>query len=232
MIIFAYYWFFGKKKGDKVKKRYSKTAVLSADGDKASKTKLDKSTGLLAAKVLNVRTDRRIIKTKGRIFEAFMKLIRISPPDKIKVKDICEQAHINKTTFYKHYVDSTELSAEIDEYLTDKVVDSFEGRESLFEKPEEYVEGLSEAIERETEGLTSVYRGRMEILCAKLEKKLRQFYEGRAESEEKRVMLSFAISGVVRVLIERIFANKSEGYDKKVLSKYLMTALRRVIPLT
>ena len=215
-----------------MKKRYSKTAVLSADGEKTSKTRLDKSTGLLAANALNVRTDRRILKTKGRIFEAFMRLVRMSPMEKIKVKDICEQAQINKTTFYKHYVDSTELSAEIDEYIADKVVDAFEGRESLFEKPEEYVEGLTEAIERETEGLTAVYRGRMEVLCAKLEKKLRRFYEGRTESEEKRVMLSFAISGVVRVLVERTFSNKSEGYDKAVQSKYLMTALRRVIPQT
>ena len=69
-------------------------------------------------------------------------------------------------------------------------------------------------------------------MCAKLEAKLRKFYDLKEAASEKRIMLSFAISGVVRVLVERTFTNKNERCDKKVLSKYLMNMIRKVIPAT
>ena len=181
-------------------------------------------------KKIGKRIDQRILRTKKRIFDAFIKLLEGCAPDKIRVKDICEAACINKTTFYKHYDDSTELAREVDETLTERVVESFEYRECLFEKPEEYVIGLTEAIENETESLSAVYRGRKDFLCAKLEAKLRRFYDASGAPEEKKVMISFAISGVVRVLIERIFTQKNERCDKKSLSAHLVKMIRRVIP--
>ena len=176
--------------------------------------------------------DRRIVKTKKRITGAFIELLEKYSRDRIRVKDICEHAKINKTTFYKHYVDSDELATEIDDTVTDRVVDGFPERGELLSEPEAYVEGLSEAIERETDKLTVVYRGRVDFLCAKLEAKLRKFYDLKEAASEKRIMLSFAISGVVRVLVERTFTNKNERCDKKVLSKYLMNMIRKVIPAT
>ena len=107
--------------------------------------------------------DRRIVKTKKRITGAFIELLEKYSRDRIRVKDICEHAKINKTTFYKHYVDSDELATEIDDTVTDRVVDGFPERGELLSEPEAYVEGLSEAIERETDKLTVVYRGRVDF---------------------------------------------------------------------
>ena len=176
--------------------------------------------------------DRRIVKTKRRIRDAFLALRRRYSDDKIKVKDICAEAKINKTTFYKHYEDSEELSEEIDEALAEGVVSSFCERESLFDYPEQYVEGLTEAIERETNELEVVYRGRREILCAKLEEKLRKIYDYNEAHAERRVISSFIIGGVLRVLIDRIFTNKNDRCDKKTLLNSLIKMVRRVIPAT
>ena len=49
--------------------------------------------------------DLRMVKTRAQIKEAFLKLREYLMPEKIKVKDICEMAMINKTTFYNHYID-------------------------------------------------------------------------------------------------------------------------------
>ena len=46
--------------------------------------------------------DLRIVKTKQQIKQAFLSLRAQYLPEKIKVKDICERAMINKTTFYAH----------------------------------------------------------------------------------------------------------------------------------
>ena len=58
--------------------------------------------------------DLRVIKTKKIIKEAFFELRKKYPLEKVKVKDICEMALINKTTFYKYYMDVFDLSTELE----------------------------------------------------------------------------------------------------------------------
>ena len=162
--------------------------------------------------------DLRMVKTHGRIRDAFLNLRKRLMPDKIKVKDICEMAMINKTTFYHHYADSWQLSNEIDDSAIDQVLSNFSERGLLFEDPKRYLTGLIGALERESEHLRVVFRGKQEILCAKLEARLRAFYDKTAQSEEDRVTLSFAVGGFVRVAKDCLFAEKSCDTDRMVQS--------------
>ena len=54
--------------------------------------------------------DLRVAKTKNRIISAFLKLRDKLTLEKIKVKDICDEAMINKTTFYKHFREITGMT--------------------------------------------------------------------------------------------------------------------------
>ncbi len=54
--------------------------------------------------------DLRVVKTERSIREAFIKLRAAKPTNKITVKELCEEALINKATFYLHYKDIYELS--------------------------------------------------------------------------------------------------------------------------
>ena len=47
--------------------------------------------------------DIRIEKTERAIKQAFMELRREKPVEKIRVKELCDRACINKSTFYAHY---------------------------------------------------------------------------------------------------------------------------------
>ena len=58
---------------------------------------------------MNEKTDLRIIKTKKILFETLLKLMKHKNFDKIKISDICEEALINRSTFYAHYQDKYEL---------------------------------------------------------------------------------------------------------------------------
>ena len=49
--------------------------------------------------------DIRIEKTERSIKQAFMELRREKPVEKIRVKELCDRACINKSTFYAHYQD-------------------------------------------------------------------------------------------------------------------------------
>ena len=54
--------------------------------------------------------DLRIEKTRQSIINAFIALRSGKPLEKITVKELCEKAMINKSTFYFHYADIYELS--------------------------------------------------------------------------------------------------------------------------
>ncbi|HJC46949.1 MAG TPA: TetR/AcrR family transcriptional regulator [Candidatus Lachnoclostridium pullistercoris] len=62
--------------------------------------------------------DIRIEKTKRSIVNAFLELRAGKPLEKIRVKELCEKAQINKSTFYAHYRDIFDLA----EQLEDEVV--------------------------------------------------------------------------------------------------------------
>ena len=66
--------------------------------------------------------DIRIEKTERAIKQAFMALRAQKPLEKIKVKELCDLANINKSTFYAHYQDIYALlnvwfHMEFDQYM-------------------------------------------------------------------------------------------------------------------
>ena len=149
--------------------------------------------------------DLRMIKTRNQIKEAFLTLRQKFMPENIKVKDICQVAMINKTTFYNHYTDSAQLSNEIDDSAIDGVISEFSEKDKLFEDPRAYIQGLLNALGNESNNLKVVFRGKAEIMAAKLEERLHSFYDDKIKDNEKRLGLSFAIGGCVRVVQDFIF---------------------------
>ncbi len=72
-------------------------------------------TGAKAAK-----NDRRIKYTKMMIKQSLVKLLQEKPISKISIKEICETADINRSTFYAHYADQYDLLRQlVDETLQD-----------------------------------------------------------------------------------------------------------------
>lgn len=158
--------------------------------------------------------DLRMVKTRAQIKAAFLKLREKWMPDKIKVKDICEMAMINKSTFYHHYTDSNQLSDEIDESAIDKVLEGFPERDKIFSDPKAYIIGLLRALERESEELKVIFRGKQEVLCDKLEGKLHELYDGAVRNADETIRLSFIIGGFSRVVKDYVFSPAKYGIDE------------------
>lgn len=51
------------------------------------------------------------------IVSAFKELIKVKNIDKISVTELCEKAGVNRTTFYKHYSDTSEISDKLEEEI-------------------------------------------------------------------------------------------------------------------
>lgn len=72
-----------------------------------------------------VMSDRRINKTKLAITNAFFKLLKNEPADKITIKAICELADINRSTFYRNYADYPDFLEKLQNKVAEKVLDVF-----------------------------------------------------------------------------------------------------------
>lgn len=86
-----------------------------------------------------VKTDRRVIKTKRAIHNAFVELVSTRGLKGVTVRDIADLADINRKTFYNHYNDIGELIDELENEIIRIFDESMEGidlREAL-DNPEE-----------------------------------------------------------------------------------------------
>ncbi len=66
-------------------------------------------------------SDRRVKYTKMVIKDSFVKFLKEKPLSKITVKEICEDADINRATFYAHYTDQYDLLQQIENEIIDDI---------------------------------------------------------------------------------------------------------------
>lgn len=172
--------------------------------------------------------DLRMVKTRLQIKEAFLELRKKLMPEKIKVKDICAVAMINKTTFYNHYTDSNELSNEIENIAIEKVLSDLPERTNIFEDPKAYIVGLLRALEQQSNELKIIFRGKQEILCGKLEDRLHTLYRDMVTSSEDGFLLSFSIGGFIALVKNHLFDEKPCSIDS--LADQTLHLLETVLP--
>jgi len=69
------------------------------------------------------REDRRVIYTKRVIRDSFLELLSEKPVEKISVTEICNNADINRGTFYAHYSDPYDLKQKLTEEIVGIITD-------------------------------------------------------------------------------------------------------------
>lgn len=67
------------------------------------------------------KTDRRVKYTKMVIRNSFIKLLSQKPISKITIKELCENADVNRATFYAHYQNQYDLLNKIETKLIDDI---------------------------------------------------------------------------------------------------------------
>ena len=68
------------------------------------------------------RSENKYFATAARMDEAFLELLKEKDFAYITVKEICEEAGVNRSTFYLHYETVNDLLAESDRYIIDKLM--------------------------------------------------------------------------------------------------------------
>jgi len=73
-----------------------------------------------------MKTDARVRYTRKCIKDSFIQLLRKKSLDKITVKSICDAAEINRTTFYKYYMDPYDLMEQLEEDILRELLQKIE----------------------------------------------------------------------------------------------------------
>lgn len=154
--------------------------------------------------------DLRIVKTRKAIREAFLQLRMKTPLERIKVKDLCDLALINKTTFYKHHMDIYALNEELEKEAMEKLMSSFEARDALFSDPESFLLGLPIAIDECQDLLEPLFSGRKDVFFGKLEQTIKDRYLSHAKSESEVINTIFLIGGLLRTVQELRLEKKQD----------------------
>lgn len=161
--------------------------------------------------------DLRIVKTRIAIQSAFIELRKTTPLEKIRVRDLCRIALINKSTFYNHYEDAFALSEELENELLDQCMNDFEYKDCLLTAPMRFLENVPVILEKQEPYLSILFSGRQDVLYKKIQRKLRKSYSSLNMTAEEDVKLTFIIGGTMYAMQELMNEGK---YTKKEITAY------------
>ena len=77
--------------------------------------------GILEVDMKRSIDDRRVKYTKMVLKESFIELLEKKDISQITIKEICEDADINRATFYAHYNDQYDLMSKIENEMLDNI---------------------------------------------------------------------------------------------------------------
>lgn len=144
--------------------------------------------------------DLRTIKTERAIKNAFMLLRSKKELEKITVKELCQEACINKSTFYAHYRDVYELSDLLCEEVVASITRGILHPEYFEEDPAEFTRELFYAYFAQNSLITILFSGKQRnYLADRIERGVKELifekYPQYREDTVKNVILTYCIQG-------------------------------------
>lgn len=172
------------------------------------------------------KLDLRILKTKNNLYSTLEKLMREMPFEEIKVSTICNEALINRSTFYAHFNDKYELLEEFIKTLKDKLTLELNKNQNIKNTKEYYLELIRLLLEH-LEEKKDTYQAIMinnknsitmdifyDVINKDIVKQLEGNHEFKAKHIPRDIIAKFYIGAVVNVCLEWLtFSNKYSKQD-------------------
>ena len=102
-------------------------------------------------------TDLRVIKTRNNLFNSLATLMKDKSFEEIKVSDICNEALINRSTFYSHYQDKYELLIDFINTLKTHLEESLSTNENISCTKDYYLK-LTELLLKHIDEKKTIYK--------------------------------------------------------------------------
>lgn len=148
-----------------------------------------------------MKTDVRTRFTKKVIVEAFLSLLREKTLSKITVKEVCEIADINRSTFYKYYLDCFDLVEQLEQEALRETGEMIQAMRA--QKPETVLTQMLEQVQKHAElfrllegqGDSDRFTQKIAMVC------FQSMEQGRAGAQEQNTMpFAFVTGGAGAVI--------------------------------
>lgn len=146
--------------------------------------------------------DRRIIKTKKALIKAFIDLRKENSKRVPLVKDLCERADVNKTTFYRHYKNIDGLILDSCKVIIETIIGDGKYVTYLTTDPERFLKINIERFETYSEDVRAVASVSPEVFFHILQERTAREFRKITHREIDDDVLQFVAGGVARVVIE------------------------------
>ena len=93
---------------------------------------------------MNKSNNIRYKTTEEYIQRALLRLLTRKDYNQITIKDICQEAGINRSSFYAHYIDINDLYIKYEESITQNILKIFENNQYNFETYKQLFEFIKE----------------------------------------------------------------------------------------
>ena len=174
--------------------------------------------------------DKRIIKTREAIFNAFLDLAAQKDIDKISVVELCQKAEINKSTFYLHYKSIDECFQACFDFFSSQIVSLGKDIDysSVSVSPEKNVSEILDAVEQNTRyfekfkntlvydyAIKALKDNMVEAICKVNDININDNYHEVAK-------VTFLVGGVADVITKLI-----PHYNREEIEKLMVDVIRR-----
>ena len=144
--------------------------------------------------------DLRIEKTERGIKNAFIELRSRKPLEKITVRELCELACINKSTFYSHYKDIYDLSDSMEAEVVMSITNSISHPEYIMENPAEFTKELFMAYLSQNSLTMILFSGKQrnhfaDRIKTSIKEMIFEKYPEYRDDAVKNIILSYCIQG-------------------------------------
>ena len=186
------------------------------------------------------KTDRRVLRTRKAIRNAFVQLISERPVESITVKDIADRADINRKTFYNHYTDINELIDDLENEVIRAFDDAMTGidlHKAMSDPDELYRRLMAIGIRCREYGmhLMSIqYDGELvgKIAGALKNSILRAPTDPGMDEKRFDMLLRFAVAGMLQTYQDWFESDRSEPAEAvtRWLSEIMVNGARGITP--
>ena len=180
---------------------------------------------------MDKKIDLRIVKTKKILFSALLKLMEQKNFERIKISDICDEALVNRSTFYAHYEDKYELLIELIEELKISFLNELKDNDNSFFSKEYLMDLLSILIEHIDEN-RKVYNAILlnnkngiliDFLIDVIEKDISERLKDRIDIKNSNIpidiVVKFYVGGLINIGVS--WLTNKEQYTKEELLTYI-----------
>ncbi len=175
--------------------------------------------------------DIRIAKTETAIKNAFIELRSRKPLEKITVKELCQLACINKSTFYSHYEDIYALSETLEKETVASIINSIsKEHEYSHENLDLFSREVCLAFISHITLIQILFSGKEQShLINRLEMEIRnltyQKYPEYKDNAKRNILLSYCVQGAYHAYLNNI------NVDTETLIQTIEEIIRTLQPL-